>query len=44
MDNLTPEQLLMLSMMTNILNEQLQPIRDEITTTASRLNLAFRRP
>jgi hypothetical protein len=37
----TTEQLQMMSMFKTVLNEQLQSIRDELTTTASRLNLTL---
>ena len=39
----TTEQLQMVSMFTNVLNEQMQRMRDELTTTASRLNLTLTR-
>ena len=38
---MTPEQLQMVSMLQNILKEELQTIRDEITNTNSRINLAL---
>ena len=38
---MTPEQLLMVSMMQNILKEELQTVRDEITSTNSRMTLAL---
>ena len=36
-----PEQLLMVSMMQNVLKEELQTVRDEITNTNSRITLAL---
>ena len=35
----TPEDLRLIAIIKSVLNEQLQPIRDEMTTTASRLHL-----
>ena len=40
---MTPEQLLMVSMMQNILKEELQTMRDELTNTNSRMTLALTR-
>jgi len=39
MAELTPEDLRLTAIIKIVLNEQLQPIRDEMTTTASRLHL-----
>ena len=36
----TQEELRQIAIIKSVMNDQLQPIRDEITTTASRLHLA----